>query len=126
MSYTWTDGEVITAEKLNNTGGGGIFDCVFSLGENVSCDKTAEEITQAYLSGQYINAVLDFSAAPPKRALGVDCDTDSYGTHVQAEFLVVIGSGTLVDIMIIWNPAYERWDFRHTDYALTPATSEPS
>ena len=22
MSYTWTTGEVITAEKLNNTGGG--------------------------------------------------------------------------------------------------------
>lgn len=29
MAYTWTNGELITADKLNNTGGGGGFDAVF-------------------------------------------------------------------------------------------------
>lgn len=35
MSYTWTTGETITAEKLNNTGGkfGGIIATSFGMGE---------------------------------------------------------------------------------------------
>ena len=30
MGYTWTDGELITATKLNNTGGGGGYDFVIT------------------------------------------------------------------------------------------------
>lgn len=33
MGYTWTDGELITATKLNNTGGGGV-DCIIYTDSN--------------------------------------------------------------------------------------------
>ena len=36
MSYTWTDGELITAEKLNNTGGGGGLTKVATLSAKIT------------------------------------------------------------------------------------------
>ncbi len=54
MAYTWTNGEVITAEKLNQTGGGGFFPVTFnydSSTESVTSDKTNAEIYAAYESG---------------------------------------------------------------------------
>lgn len=53
MSYTWTNGEVITAEKLNATGGsGGGYDLVIGALYNTSTheltlDKTYSEIKTA-------------------------------------------------------------------------------
>ena len=45
MAYTWTNGELITAAKLNQTGGGG---GIFYVGENDSIlDKTWAEIYAA-------------------------------------------------------------------------------
>lgn len=56
MAYTWTNGEVITAEKLNQTGssgGGGIFKVTLT-GNSPSemiADKTNAEIYAAYNAG---------------------------------------------------------------------------
>lgn len=65
MAYTWKDGELITAEKLNNTGGGGSGGsggngfCVIKTTDYDSeegtfhhIDKTFEEIQSAFLSGE--------------------------------------------------------------------------
>lgn len=60
MSYTWTNGELITAEKLNETGGsGGGSNVVVLNGEkdsanpstNLVFDKTLAEITELFESG---------------------------------------------------------------------------
>lgn len=56
MAYTWTDGELITAEKLNNTGGGVLivtptFD---SNKEIYVMDKTFGELYNAFTNGTTI------------------------------------------------------------------------
>lgn len=54
MSYTWVNGELITAEKLNNTGGGGgVFVINASTGNDDSpvLDKTVDEIIDAIQDG---------------------------------------------------------------------------
>lgn len=52
MGYTWTDGELITATKLNNTGGSGVLICNSSMSNGVYVlDKTAQEIYDALLAG---------------------------------------------------------------------------
>lgn len=50
MAYTWTDGELITAAKLNNTGGGGGFLDITDT-EGV-LDKTWTEIFTALSDGE--------------------------------------------------------------------------
>ena len=51
MAYTWTDGELITAEKLNETGGGVLIVNV-NTGESAgTLDKTWKEIHDAYTNG---------------------------------------------------------------------------
>ena len=46
MGYTWTDGELITATKLNNTGGG--YDFV------ITCEYDGDDLTNIALdSGSY-------------------------------------------------------------------------
>ena len=56
MSYTWQTGELITAEKLNNTGTDGgstdIFYVQFYLDENnvLCCNHTQEELTDVFNS----------------------------------------------------------------------------
>ena len=51
MSYTWTDGELITAEKLNNTGASNILICEASFdGDGYILDKTTQEIYDALLA----------------------------------------------------------------------------
>ena len=42
MGYTWTDGELITATKLNNTGGGGTSGLVVDTEDEL--DKSYNEI----------------------------------------------------------------------------------
>ena len=56
MSYTWQDGEIITAEKLNQTSGssGPLIVHVTGDRENMTADKTSTEIMQAVLSGQTV------------------------------------------------------------------------
>ena len=44
MSYTWTNGEVITADKLNNTGGSGF---LLVTDTNGTLDKTWKEISDS-------------------------------------------------------------------------------
>ena len=58
MAYTWTNGEVITAEKLNQTGGsggGGIFKVTVTAtnpdNTEFTADKFAGEIYEAWQSG---------------------------------------------------------------------------
>ena len=52
MSYTWTNGETITANKLNNTGGDGIFVVTQTQsGDNYVLDKTYNEVLAAWNSG---------------------------------------------------------------------------
>ena len=65
MAYTWTTGEVITADKLNATGGGGEFLITFTVsydedeGYNETvADKTVEEVIQAYTSGSILRALV--------------------------------------------------------------------
>lgn len=48
MGYTWTDGELITATKLNNTGGGGTSGLVTDTSDEL--DKSYNEI-MAMLNG---------------------------------------------------------------------------
>ena len=54
MAYTWTDGELITAEKLNNTGGGVLVvnaTTTTSEGRTVTTlDNTWQEIYDAVMS----------------------------------------------------------------------------
>lgn len=64
MAHTWVDGEVITADKLNNTND--IFVVTFSYEEEgesgggdasvpvLVCDKTYNEIINAYNSGKIL------------------------------------------------------------------------
>lgn len=52
MGYTWTDGDLITADRLNNTGG--VLVCNSSYSQDVGTyvlDKTAQEIYDALLAG---------------------------------------------------------------------------
>ena len=53
MGYTWTDGELITATKLNNTGGG-CFDVGVADGV---LDKTWTEILTALSGGDIVRIV---------------------------------------------------------------------
>lgn len=53
MAYEWKDGEVITAEKLNSTGGGVLIITSTEDDEHQYdiLDKTFAEIKEAFLSG---------------------------------------------------------------------------
>lgn len=62
MSYTWTNGELITAEKLNNTGGCGVLIIGVHEGETeteVVLESTWQEIYDAFTSG--VVCLLDLS-----------------------------------------------------------------
>lgn len=48
MAYTWTDGELITAEKLNNTGGGDAIVIVDASGTNMSADDYTKALNTWY------------------------------------------------------------------------------
>ena len=53
MGYTWTDGELITATKLNNTGGGG-YDAVIRLTHsNDSGADIITNLTPSIVSGTF-------------------------------------------------------------------------
>ena len=49
MGYTWTDGELITATKLNNTGGGGTSGLVTDTSDEL--DKSYNEIMAMVTAG---------------------------------------------------------------------------
>ena len=55
MAYTWKDGELITAEKLNNTGDGSlVVNVTAEIQDDVTIytmDKTAREIITCFESG---------------------------------------------------------------------------
>ena len=51
MAYTWTNGELITADKLNQTGGG---DIVFVGIESDTLDMTWQEIYDAMSSNKFL------------------------------------------------------------------------
>lgn len=70
MSYTWTNGEVITADKLNNTGGGGydlVITCAVrpdyspSLSDFIIADGTLQNVEQKMLNGEPVNATVRFT-----------------------------------------------------------------
>ena len=69
MSYTWTNGEVITADKLNNTGGGGydlVITCAVepeyppSQSDFIIADGTLQNVEQKMLNGEPVNAIVCF------------------------------------------------------------------
>ena len=69
MSYTWTNGEVITADKLNNTGGGGydlVITCAVapedspSQSDFIIADGTLQNVEQKMLNGEAVNAIVCF------------------------------------------------------------------
>ena len=49
MAYTWTNGELITAAKLNQTGGGGVSGLVTDTSDTL--DKTWNDINAIVSSG---------------------------------------------------------------------------
>ena len=66
MAYTWTDGELITAEKLNNTGGGdvgGAFIVNLTITEYsaddyvITADKSFSEVQAAIENGMLVYAI---------------------------------------------------------------------
>lgn len=60
MAYEWTNGELITAEKLNNTGGGGVLIIsVHGTEIEVVLESTWQEIHDAFTSG--VVCLLDLS-----------------------------------------------------------------
>lgn len=66
MAYTWTNGEVITAEKLNQTGDGAYFLVTISqdLEDNFTMDKTLDEIYTAYSNGLLPIAMYVYNTIP--------------------------------------------------------------
>jgi len=93
MAYTWTTGETITAEKLNNTGGGVlIVNCNYDESASKSTlDKTWKEIHDAYINGA---KVLLFSA-------DLNSGSETYSSLIQITnddgsvkpFVVMFGNG---------------------------------
>lgn len=60
MGYTWTDGELITATKLNNTGGG--YDAVIRLTHsNDSGTDESANLTPSIVSGSYASLMSKIS-----------------------------------------------------------------
>ena len=53
MGYTWTDGELITATKLNNTGGGGYDAVILLTHANDSSADLKTSLTPSIISGSY-------------------------------------------------------------------------
>ena len=56
MSYTWTDGELITAEKLNQTGGGGAASLFVNVTDTTEGDDFTFTLDKTFAE---IKAVLD-------------------------------------------------------------------
>ena len=54
MAYTWTDGELITAEKLNETGGGVLIVNANEENDVATLDKTYKEIKASFENGQNV------------------------------------------------------------------------
>lgn len=56
MGYTWTDGELITATKLNNTGGSGtpLVVTVTESGADLICDATFNDVKDAMDANQAV------------------------------------------------------------------------
>lgn len=61
MSYTWSNGELITAEKLNETGSSGGGGLVATCDANGVLDKTWQEIHDAMASGSHVSIIDDMS-----------------------------------------------------------------
>ena len=67
MSYTWTDGEVITAEKLNSTGENlFIINATINYSEEneggfneVTFDKTYSQIKEAIINNNYVQIIVN-------------------------------------------------------------------
>lgn len=53
MGYTWTNGELITATKLNNTGGGGYDAVILLTHANDSSPDTTANLTPSIISGSF-------------------------------------------------------------------------
>lgn len=66
MGYTWSNGDLITAERLNNTGGGD-YDAVIRLTHsNDSGADTIANLTPSIVSGNFLHlhAMLDDTKVP--------------------------------------------------------------
>ena len=101
MGYTWTDGELITATKLNNTGGGdtGLIEYDINSGE---LNKTYNELLAMLNDGIIPHYVYVFEDSP-------NIDTYCYTlTHLYtngsnsyiAQFLSWSGGGSMVDSFV--------------------------
>lgn len=108
MSYTWENGEVITAEKLNQTGNAGALIVNLLPDENdpfsVHLDKTWKEIRDAYISGVAVKI---------RYSLDSDSYLDMLGIH---KVTIPEPEGSYLYLVIILNPAGPE--------AFTPTTMQ--
>ena len=82
MAYTWTDGELITAEKLNNTGGGVlIVNANYDESTQVdTLDKTWQEINAAFPNNTVLIKIVDenFNISKYLPVFRVNTDNEHY------------------------------------------------
>ena len=75
MGYTWTDGELITATKLNNTGGGG---AIIATLENGAIEYSFNELL-SYVNGGYLVYLENTDDADYSRMLLIELTGDDGG-----------------------------------------------
>ena len=86
MGYTWTDGELITATKLNNTGGGGTSGLVVDTEDEL--DKSYNEIMAMVSAGTL--PFIKFNSGYVWTLINID-DSNDYvvdfgGTDINGDF----------------------------------------
>lgn len=142
MSYiptVWQNGDVITAEKLNKLENGvgsdmfvAHFEVTWDENENmnvVTCDKTAEEILDAYVSNEFVCAkILFFQTNPEVTTFDITgYDSQEYKELQILSYRVFVDDSTHAsegDAFIRDNLNYdfvhEQWQLYEAVYALTP------
>lgn len=154
MAYekqTWANGDIITAAKLNHiesgiesasSGGGGgggsevfvaHFEVTFDENENmnvVTCDKTADEIVDAYVSNEFVCAkILFYETLPEVTAFDIYASDDQDGKTLQIcshrvfvdDYAQASVGDALVSTKIYYDFVHdEQWHMQEVGYALTP------
>lgn len=155
MSYvktTWSNGDTITADKLNHMetgiydasqggggGGSGVFVAHFEVTwvdehtKAITCDKTVDEIVDAYVSNEFVCAkILFYETTPELTAFDIYASDDQqYGKtvdiylhHVWVEDYAQASAGdALVCEKIYYDNVREQWSLQEVVYALTPFVS---
>lgn len=91
MAYTWTNGELITADKLNQTGGGGSDVLIM----NVSCteDVITEEVTTTSCDMSKAD-VIDAITGGKVVVANVNIDMQVSGSTIQNSYIPILLGAT--------------------------------